>query len=142
MYIPRPGEKGYGPRFWPNHLISEAAMAIWAMGIIVFLAGFWPKGLEPPSDPFVTPAHIKPEWYFLSLYQVLRLVPKTFLGIDGFNKPFTLLLSGVVMFALLVLPWLDRTPPEAQHPRKRLKLVLVFMGCLVLAALLTLGGLK
>jgi len=140
VYKPKPGERGFGPRFWPNHLISELAMAIWAMGIIVLLAGLWPKGLEPPADPFVTPQHIKPEWYFLGLYQVLRLVPKTFMGIADFNKPFTLLFSGVVMAALLVLPWLDRTNPEAQHPRKRKVVVGVFLVCLVGAVILTIWG--
>jgi quinol-cytochrome oxidoreductase complex cytochrome b subunit len=142
MYKPKPGEKGYGPRFWPNHLVSEAAMAIWAMGIIVFLAGYSPKGLEDPSNQFVTPAHIKPEWYFLSLYQILRLVPKTFAGIQDFNKPFTLLISGVVTLALLLIPWLDRTGPEAQHPRKRMGLVLIFLAGLAMAVILTFWGMK
>lgn len=140
MYKPKPGEHGYGPRFWPNHLVSEIAMAIWAMGIIVFLAGFYTQGLQAPADPFNTPAHIKPEWYFLSLYEVLRLVPKTFAGIQDFNKPFTLFFSGVVMILLLLIPWLDRTPPEAQHPRKRLMIVGLFLGAIVVAILLTLGG--
>jgi quinol-cytochrome oxidoreductase complex cytochrome b subunit len=95
------------------------ASAIAFMGLIVLLAGLFPKGLHPPADPFTTPEHIKPEWYFLALYQVLKLVPREFMGIQDFNKPFTLILSGIVVLALMALPWLDRTPPTLQHPLKR-----------------------
>ena len=140
MYKPQPGERGYGPRFWPNHLVSEIAMAIWAMGIIVFLAGFWTQGLQAPADPFNTPAHIKPEWYFLALYEILRLVPKDFIGIQDFNKPFTLFFSGFVVVLLLLIPWIDRTPHTAQHPRKRIALVSVFLLCIAAAIVLTILG--
>jgi quinol-cytochrome oxidoreductase complex cytochrome b subunit len=119
MYHPRPGEKGIGPRFWPNHIVSEIASAICFLGLIVLLAGLFPKGLHPPADPFTTPEHIKPEWYFLALYQVLKLVPREFMGIQDFNKPFTLIFSGIVMLALMALPWLDRTAPTLQNPLKR-----------------------
>ncbi|HES57854.1 MAG TPA: cytochrome b subunit of the bc complex [Firmicutes bacterium] len=119
MYQPRPGERGRGPRFWPNHIANEMASAICFMGLIVLLAGFFPKGLHPPADPFTTPEHIKPEWYFLALYQVLKIVPKTLMGIEDFNKPFTLMFSGVVALFMLALPWIDRTPSTLQHPLRR-----------------------
>lgn len=119
MYQPRPGETGSGPRFWPNHIVSELASAICFMGLIVLLAGLFPKGLHPAADPFTTPEHIKPEWYFLALYQILKIVPKEFIGIEDFNKPFTLIFSGVVVLAMMALPWLDRTPSTLQHPLRR-----------------------
>ena len=127
MYHPRPGEKGKGPRFWPNHITNELASAICFMGVIVLLAGFFPKGLHPPADPFTTPDHIKPEWYFLALYQVLKLAPKEFMGIQDFNKPFTLALSGIVVLLMLALPWLDRTAPTLQHPLKRPYILLIVL---------------
>lgn len=131
MYHPKKGEVGKGPRFWPNHIFSELASAVVFMGLIVFLAGFFPHGLQEPADPFVTPEHVKPEWYFLALYQILKLVPRELMGIQDFNKPATLIFAGVFTLALMALPWIDRTPPDAQHPLKRLPIVIVFVVCLI-----------
>jgi quinol-cytochrome oxidoreductase complex cytochrome b subunit len=119
IYKPPPDEKVEGPRFWPTHLLTEAAVAIFCMGIIVVLCGLYVKGLEPPADPFTTPEHIKPEWYFLAVYQLLKVIPKDFAGIADFNKPFIIFLSGLFFLVLALIPWLDRTPAAAQHPRKR-----------------------
>nr|WRW51315.1 cytochrome b [Micropodarke fujianensis] len=83
-----------------------------AMGFMVMLATlmfivlFYPNILgDPenflPANPLVTPVHIKPEWYFLWAYAILRSIP---------NK-----LGGVVaMFAailiLLILPFINTQP--------------------------------
>nr|UZG66079.1 cytochrome b [Pteroptyx maipo] len=34
-----------------------------------------------PADPLVTPAHIKPEWYFLFAYAILRSIPNKMGGV-------------------------------------------------------------
>nr|YP_010988599.1 cytochrome b [Pteroptyx valida]QUE43160.1 cytochrome b [Pteroptyx valida]WOR80756.1 cytochrome b [Pteroptyx valida] len=34
-----------------------------------------------PADPLVTPAHIKPEWYFLFAYAILRSIPNKLGGV-------------------------------------------------------------
>jgi quinol-cytochrome oxidoreductase complex cytochrome b subunit len=140
MYHPRKGETGRGPKFWPNHIFSELASAVIFMGLIVFLAGFFPHGLQSPADPFVTPEHVKPEWYFLALYQILKLVPRTFMGIEDFNKPATLIFAGVFFTALMALPWIDRTPSTAQHPLRRLPITIIFVVGLLLFAVLTYWG--
>ena len=36
---------------------------------------FFPKDAFIPANAFVTPAHIKPEWYFLANYQTLKIFP-------------------------------------------------------------------
>jgi len=58
--------------------------------------------LEPenfiPSNPLVTPDHIKPEWYFLWAYAILRAVPNKFGGV--------MILFGAIL-VLLVLPLVD-----------------------------------
>jgi ubiquinol-cytochrome c reductase cytochrome b subunit len=43
---------------------------------------FLPADANIPADPFRTPAHIKPEWYFLAPYQMLKLVPNKFMGVS------------------------------------------------------------
>jgi quinol-cytochrome oxidoreductase complex cytochrome b subunit len=61
--------------FFPDHITTEAYVAV---AVLVILVGFgiWgqlsPVGLEAPADPLQTPAHTKPEWYFLFLYQFLK----------------------------------------------------------------------
>jgi ubiquinol-cytochrome c reductase cytochrome b subunit len=45
-----------------------------------------------PANPLVTPVHIKPEWYFLFAYAILRSIP---------NK-----LGGVIAMVFSILVWL------------------------------------
>nr|NP_443358.1 cytochrome b [Coelorinchus kishinouyei]BAB70169.1 cytochrome b [Coelorinchus kishinouyei] len=63
---------------------------------------FWPNILgDPdnfiPANPLVTPPHIKPEWYFLFAYAILRSIPNKLGGV------LALLLSILV---LMVVPFL------------------------------------
>jgi ubiquinol-cytochrome c reductase cytochrome b/c1 subunit len=51
-----------------------------------------------PANPLVTPAHIKPEWYYLPFYAILRSVPDKLLGVIA-------MFSSILI--LLALPWLD-----------------------------------
>jgi len=52
-----------------------------------------------PANPLVTPAHIKPEWYFLWVYAILRAIPNK---LGGVSALFAALL------VLLRLPVLDK----------------------------------
>lgn len=66
--------------FYPDHLKTEIRVVWMLVGIAVVIglvALFSPVGLEEPADPMVTPDHVKPEWYFLALYQLLKYIPKT-----------------------------------------------------------------
>ena len=50
------------------------------------------------ADSLVTPAHIKPEWYFLFAYAILRSIPNKLGGVVA------LMLSVLVLFVLPYLP--------------------------------------
>ena len=66
--------------FYPDHVKTEFYVVIGmtvVVMIIAFISLFFPVGLEEPADPMNTPLHVKPEWYFLALYQLLRFIPKT-----------------------------------------------------------------
>nr|QDC33648.1 cytochrome b [Uranoscopus cognatus] len=70
--------------------------------ILVCLALFFPYLLgDPdnftPANPLVTPPHIKPEWYFLFAYAILRSVPNKLGGV------LALLSSILVLFLLPAL---------------------------------------
>jgi ubiquinol-cytochrome c reductase cytochrome b subunit len=56
-----------------------------------------------PADPFKTPAHIAPVWYFTPFYAILRAVPPLF----GSQFPGVVAM-GVAVMILFFLPWLDR----------------------------------
>lgn len=99
-------EKNAKP-FFPNYVLDETIAWYVIIGILVILASLFPIGLHEPADPFSTPEHIKPEWYFLSVYQFLKLVPRTV----GIVTP------GIIMGLMFILPFLDRSPEV--KPRKR-----------------------
>lgn len=64
---------------------------------------FMPGDANVPADPFRTPGHIKPEWYFLAPYQMLKLIPNKFVGIS---------LQLIIVGLFLVWPLLDTTRQE------------------------------
>ena len=86
--------------FYPDHLKLEAMVAL-AVGIIILIVGviglFYPVGLGDPADAMDTPEHIKPEWYFLFLYQLLRFIPETI----GATLPV------IAVLILAIWPFLD-----------------------------------
>ncbi len=62
--------------FLPDHFIKEVAVMALIAGVVIFLATLMPMPMGLPADPLKTPQGIKPEWYFLSVYQILKYVPK------------------------------------------------------------------
>lgn len=66
--------------FYPDHVRTELRVAAGLMALILLvgiLGMIFPVGVGEAADPMNTPAHVKPEWYFLSLYQLLKFIPKT-----------------------------------------------------------------
>jgi quinol-cytochrome oxidoreductase complex cytochrome b subunit len=107
--------------FFPHHVLKEGVVFCALIGILVTLIIWWPVELGEKANPFVTPEGIKPEWYFLSTYQLLKYFPKT-LG---------LFVSLIPQVLLLLWPFLDRTPER--HPRKRPFAVTIGVVALLLA---------
>lgn len=96
-------------RFFPDFLIEDLAVALGVLAVFSAVLFFAPHLYFPPeafekADPAVTPSHVKPEWYFLASYQVLRLIPDKSVGIA---------LQGVAVVLLVALPFIDRT--ERRH---------------------------
>jgi quinol-cytochrome oxidoreductase complex cytochrome b subunit len=100
-----------GVPFYPDHLALEAKVAL-GFGMLVVVVGiiglFLPVGLGAPADPMDTPVHIKPEWYFLSLYQLLRFIPKTV----GATAPV------VAILLIMAWPFLDSKPDQTTKIRQ------------------------
>jgi len=94
-------------RFFPNFMLRDLMVWMVGLGILVFLSTYYPWELGKQADPFAAaPAWIKPEWYFLSMYQLLKWMPSTILGISGELIGFMLINIGGI--AVLLVPFLDR----------------------------------
>ena len=119
-----------GIPFFPNYAVKDAAVISFFLTLLAAIVFFWPTLFIPPSgfepaDPFTTPEHIKPEWYFLWAYQTLRIFPDKFLG---------LAVQVIAMTFLALLPFIDRTR-ERRPARRPIFLVCYVGGILIFVAL-------
>nr|YP_006303287.1 cytochrome b [Aldrichetta forsteri]AEK53027.1 cytochrome b [Aldrichetta forsteri] len=87
-----------------------------------------------PANPLVTPPHIKPEWYFLFAYAILRSIPNKLGGVLALLcsilvllvvpilhtskhrsltfRPFTQFLFWVLVADVIILTWIGGMPVE------------------------------
>jgi len=115
--------------FFPNYILDEIIAWYALLAVLVVIATLFPAGLEAQADPLLTPEHIKPEWYFLGLYEALKHVPRI-VGI---------LALPVGVLVLAVWPFFDRGPEV--RPRKRLLPLLAAALVLLVMVGLTIWGL-
>nr|YP_010265743.1 cytochrome b [Eremias yarkandensis]UIR99504.1 cytochrome b [Eremias yarkandensis] len=85
--------------FHPYYSYKDALGALIMLLCLLCLALFTPNLLgDPenftPANPLVTPPHIKPEWYFLFAYAILRSIPSKLGGV------LALLFSILILFTL------------------------------------------
>jgi quinol-cytochrome oxidoreductase complex cytochrome b subunit len=128
--------------FWPNEILKMTVAVLCTLAVIMFLAilpvllemiGIHGMGhQEEPADPHgSTPAGIKPEWYFLAVYQYLRLMPTQLLGISG--KTLGVLSQGVLVMAIVLLPfWYRRRASVRPGRAYRAGVTAVIVGFLAL----------
>jgi ubiquinol-cytochrome c reductase cytochrome b subunit len=124
--------------FFPNHFMTEfyVVIGIVVLAIIVGVLGIlFPVGLQAPADPLDTPLHVKPEWYFLALYQLLKFVPPSILGIEGPMFAVTLMVLAVIV--VTIWPFLDRK--EDSRKAMRIRAIITIIG-VILAIALTIWG--
>nr|QNN19366.1 cytochrome b [Sminthopsis macroura]QNN19475.1 cytochrome b [Sminthopsis macroura] len=88
--------------FHPYYTIKDALGFMFLLLVLLSLALFSPDSLgDPdnfsPANPLSTPPHIKPEWYFLFAYAILRSIPNKLGGVLA-------LLASILI--LLIIPYL------------------------------------
>ncbi len=71
----QPGKNTF--RFYPDHILTELIIGIGLLIVISAVAVIFPLELADRADPLVTPAHIKPEWYFYFTFRWLKLAGLT-----------------------------------------------------------------
>jgi quinol-cytochrome oxidoreductase complex cytochrome b subunit len=93
--------------FFPNFLLRDLVGWLSAVAILAALAAYFPAELGKKADPFIpAPAGIRPEWYFMFMFQTLKYLPGSILGIEG--EIVGVLAFGLGGALLLVVPFLDR----------------------------------
>ena len=101
--------------FYPDHVRTEfyVVLGVLAVVLIIAIAGMIkPIGIGEPADPLNTPLHVKPEWYFLALYQILKKIPPMVLGIQG--KIIGVVIPIILVGLILIWPFLDNKPDKSK----------------------------
>ena len=117
--------------FYPDHVLTEFWVAVGLLVIIIIIGMigmFSPVGIGDPADPMDTPAHVKPEWYFLALYQLLKFIPKS----AGAVGPV------IALILLTLLPFIDSKPDKSKKSQRIRFFTVLFL--LVISISLTIWG--
>nr|DBA07048.1 TPA_asm: cytochrome b [Neodiprion lecontei] len=125
--------------FQPYFLLKDIVGFILMYFILIYIILMNPNMLgDPdnfnPANPMITPPHIKPEWYFLFAYAILRSIPNKLGGVilllmsilvllimpfykmmnfKGLNfYPFSQFLFWMFISIVLMLTWIGMSPVE------------------------------
>lgn len=92
--------------FFPNFLLRDIIGWYVAVGVLGALAAIFPWGLGDKADPFApAPAGIRPEWYFLFMFQSLKMLPGKVLFVDG--ELVGLFAINLAALVWVIVPFLD-----------------------------------
>jgi len=95
---------------YPDFILRESLVCLWIFAILVTTAILLPAGLRPEGDPLApAPVGIRPEWYFLAVFEAIRLGGHlTFLSPIGITAELlSLILLGGVIAVFVLMPVLD-----------------------------------
>nr|WHU53973.1 cytochrome b [Ctenotus inornatus] len=125
--------------FHPYFSYKDLLGATLLLMVLLLLAMFSPNLLgDPenftPANPLVTPPHIKPEWYFLFAYAILRSIPNKLGGVlallfsililmlvpalhtskqrGNAFRPFSQALFWALVSNIIILTWIGGQPVE------------------------------
>ena len=127
-----------GIAFHPYYTVKDIVGVVVFLFIFCFVIFFFPEMggyfLEKPNfeaaNPFKTPEHIAPVWYFTPFYAILRAVPDKLLGVIA---------MGAAIAVLFVLPWLDRSPVKSMKYKGWMSKVTLLAFCVSFIILGVLG---
>jgi len=108
------GRPAKGLPFLPHYVLHDLFGWTLALGLVAALSAFFPWELGTKADVFApAPAGIRPEWYFLWMFQTLKLVPAKLFGLEGeFVAVVAFTLGGLAMF---FLPVIDRNTSTSRR---------------------------
>jgi cytochrome b6 len=121
--------------FWPHFVLHDLFGWTVALTLLAALSAYYPWELGVKADPFApAPAGIRPEWYFLWMFQSLKYMPSSLLGINGELVFIAVLNVGAVL--LLLLPFIVPQRARARQAVALLAIViLAYMMAMTIVAL-------
>lgn len=108
-----------GRRFYPYYLVHLAATTVLVLGALVVFAGHFPPGLGDPIDPHRAPGALDWPWYVRAPMAFVALFPTTAAWLGW-------LCLYVLLLALFLLPWIDRSREHDPRPKWPLVAAAVF----------------
>ncbi len=104
---PRNAAKWDAGKFWPEQLFMDTVFSVAVFGVLVFLVvSEGGANLDAPADPSSSDYPARPEWYFLSLFQMLKLFPgdREIIG--------TIVIPTAIVVVMLLIPLFDKVLPR------------------------------
>lgn len=93
-------------KFFPTFVLKDMMVWILVLNLLAILVTLMPWGIGTQADPFApAPIGIKPEWYFLAMFQFLKLLPPTVGPIEG--EQFGMLIFGAIGVFFALIPFFD-----------------------------------
>jgi cytochrome b6 len=135
MSTPPSVDPGSTPKmkFVPHFLLRDLVGWLAALTVLATLAALYPWELGEKADPFApAPAGIKPEWYFVFMFQTLKYIPSKILGIDG--EILGILFFGLLGLLLVITPFIS---PSERRPGRLKLLPLIGAASLLYIAILS-----
>jgi cytochrome b6 len=102
--------------FFPNFLLRDLLLWLIVLNLLAILAVFFPWELGKKADPFApAPAGIRPEWYFLFMFQTLKFIPAKLAIFDG--EVVGIMLFSVAGLFWMLVPFWDRKSSRGEQNR-------------------------
>lgn len=113
--------------FFPNFMLRDLLLWLIVLNVLAILAVFFPWELGVKADLFASaPAGIRPEWYFLFMFQTLKYLPASLGVIDG--EVFGILVFAIGGLLWLLVPFWDRSTVRGRRSR-----MITYIGLAVIA---------
>ncbi|MCH8928075.1 MAG: cytochrome b N-terminal domain-containing protein [Candidatus Marinimicrobia bacterium] len=126
-------EVKYTSHFWPDQLLKDGIAILIVFILLSGFAIYFEAPLEDIANPTDTSYVPKPEWYFLSMYQLQKYFPGN-LEIIG-----TIIIPTIGVLALMLLPFYDKNRSRKLKDRK-LALTLMSFALIAVGVLTLLGS--
>ena len=113
--------------FYPFQAFKDTMAMSAGFALLLTCALMFRVPLDPIADPSDAKYVPRPEWYFLSLFQLLKYFP-------GRLEPIaTIVIPGLIVGALLLLPFLDRGDDRHLLKRRTIAAAFAIVGMAIVA---------
>ena len=108
--------------FYPWHVIKDTLMMAAVFALLLTFAVKFPAHLDEIANPADAAYVPRPDWYFLSLFELLKHFP------GPYEPVATMVIPGLVVGFLIALPFIDRGPERRPFSRARLGITLAMIA--------------